>query len=75
MKKFTLILILVILISLLVVMPAFAGGGPDHPGNACSNIYTWGYQKGWHNQLEKFGMNDIRGRFYGSVVALLRVCK
>jgi len=75
MKKFTLILILVILISLFVVMPAFAGDGPDHPGKACEPygaIFDWGSKKGYHVQVAKFGIQ--RGRFYGPVVADLKVC-
>ena len=66
MKKFTLILILVILISLFVVIPAFAGDGPDHPGKACEKygvILSWGSMKGRYVQIAKFG--NTRGRFYG----------
>jgi hypothetical protein len=68
MKIFTLILVLVILISLFVVMPAFAGEGPDHPGKACGSydvIFAWGLKKGIHNQVDKFGVGHQRGRFYG----------
>ena len=73
MKRFTLILLLIILLSLAIATPVLAGGdGPDHPGNACSNIYTWGWHKGYWIQLEKFG--GPKGRAYGSVVALARVC-
>ena len=76
MKRFTLILVLVILISLFVVMPAFARGGPDHPGKACEPygvIFAWGYMKGYHVQLAKLGHQ--MGRFYGPVVANHNLCQ
>ena len=71
MKRFTLILVLVILLSLAIATPVLAGG-PDHPGNACPNIPTWGWMKGFWNQLEKFG--TLKGRFYGSCHAYRMLC-
>jgi hypothetical protein len=72
-KRFTLILVLVILISLAVVTPVFAGGGPN--GKACENVYIsgwfWGHRQ-WWAQIDKFG--EAKGRFYGPVVARLTIC-
>jgi len=67
MKRFTLILVLVILISLAVVGPAFAGDGPENPGKACKYncILDWGYKKGLAVQEAKFGIGHQRGHFYG----------
>jgi len=72
-KKFTLILVLVILISLTVVMPVFAGGG-DH-GKACENITGsgWFLMRGGWNQIFKLG--ELKGRFYGPGHAYINVCK
>jgi len=73
MKKFTLILVLVILISLTVVMPVFAGGGN---GKACENITGSGWFWGWRQaymQYLKFG--EVKGRFYGPGHAYYNVCK
>ena len=68
MKKFTLILVLVILLSLVVVIPVFAGGG-ENPGNACENItgsgLFWGWRQGWM----------ANGRFYGPGMAFNRLCR
>ena len=69
MKKFTLILILVILISLTLVGPAFAGGG-DNPGKACENITGSGWFWGWRQAGAK-----AQGHFYGPVVAYFKVCR
>ena len=73
MKKFTLILVLVILISFTVVMPVFAGGG-DH-GKACENITGsgWFLMRGAFNQDSKLG--EVKGRFYGPGHAYINVCK
>ena len=74
MKKITLILVLVILISLTVVMPVFAGGGNN--GKACENItgsgLFWGWRQG-NMQYLKFG--EVKGKFYGSGHAFINVCK
>ena len=72
MKKFTLILVLVILISLTVVMPVFAGGGN---GKACENITGsgWFLMRGAWNQYYKLG--EFKGRFYGPGHAYISVCK
>lgn len=72
MKKLTLVLILVILISLFVVMPAFAGGGPDHPGKACENITGSGWFWGWGQGVR---MGNKQGYSYGPVVAYFKVCR
>ena len=74
MKRFTLILVLVILISLAIVTPVFAGGGGPN-GKACENVYIsgwfWGHRQ-WWAQIDKFG--EAKGRFYGPVVARLTIC-
>ena len=74
MKKFTLILVLVILLSLVVVIPVFAGGG-ENPGNACENITGsgWFLMRGGRNQIYKLG--ELKGRFYGPGHAYVNVCK
>ena len=73
MKKFTLILVLVILISLTVVMPVFAGGGNN--GKACENITGsgWFLMRGWYQQWLKIG--EVKGRFYGPGHAYINVCR
>ena len=72
MKKFTLILILVILISLFMVMPAFAGDGPDHPGKACEHITGSGIFWGWGQGVR---MGNKQGYSYGPGIAFLNVCE
>ena len=75
MKKFTLILVLVILLSLVVVIPVFAGGG-ENPGKACENITGSGWFWGWrqaYNQYLKHGEN--KGRFYGPGMAYNKLCR
>ena len=73
MKKITLILVLVILISLSVVGPVFAGGG-NH-GKACENITGsgWSLMRGAWNQYYKFG--EYKGRFYGPGIAYSNLCR
>jgi hypothetical protein len=73
-KKFTLILVLVILISLTVVMPVFAGGG-DH-GKACENITDSGWFWGWRQgNMQNLKFGEVKGRFYGPGHAYFNVCK
>ena len=77
MKKKIVIILLVIMLSLTIVMPAFAQ--PEYPGKACEGggwtgnyIIAWGLKKGFHKQYQKFG--EYRGRGYGPVVADSMLC-
>ena len=71
MKKFTLIVLVVILISLFMVIPAFAGEGPDHPGKACEHLTGSGIFWGWGQGIR---MGNKQGHSYGPVVADFVIC-
>lgn len=77
MKKKAVLVILVILLSLTIVMPAFAHN--EYPGKACEGggwtgnfIIAWGLKKGFHKQYAKFG--EYKGRGYGPVIADSMLC-
>ena len=68
MKRFTLIIVLVILISLAIATPVLA------KGKGCENAGV-GVMWGFHVQAEKFGNPGLHGRFYGTGMGITNACK